>query len=264
MLTGLVAVAALLLVRTPVPVRRSGFYALHGHRVFRAGRQAVTGIDVEYEGRRFAARRAADGWRIDGAPASAGTADALDGLLDTLLSLRAVDVFRSREAHTFGLDAPRGHITLVTGRGPRRLAIGAFNGGGTAFYARCGRDPRVLLVGGLVLSELQRVFYTRDLPPRGATESSCGPAAAMATASSAPSRGSPACSASPSGGHPAEQAEPLVNALAGRGGGRPPAAQVLRSWVWPVAESPRQLPGRREAPGLTPRRARAGTRGRRA
>jgi hypothetical protein len=130
--------------------------------VLRADRPAVRGIEAEVEGRRFVAERTADGWRLDGHPASPGAADALNDLLDLLVDLRAVDAFRASDPAVFGFDSPRGTIELVTPRARRRLVIGRLNAAGSVAYARRDRDPRVLQVGTFLLSSLERVFYQRD------------------------------------------------------------------------------------------------------
>jgi hypothetical protein len=130
--------------------------------VLRADRPAVRGIEAEVEGRRFVAERTADGWRLDGHPASPGAADALNDLLDLLIDLRAVDAFRADDPKVFGLDRPRVTVELVTPRARRRLVIGGFNAAGSVVYARRDRDPRVFQVGTFLLSSLERVFYQRD------------------------------------------------------------------------------------------------------
>lgn len=122
----------------------------------------MRGIDVTLGPRRFAARWGAAGWEIDGRPAGGTTAAALDDLRRTLDTLRAVDVFRPRDGSRFGLERPEGTITVSTSRRTRRLVIGALNASGSAFYARRDADPRILLVGSGLLSDLERVFYTRD------------------------------------------------------------------------------------------------------
>jgi hypothetical protein len=127
----------------------------------------VRGIEVALGERRFAARRTEQGWEIDGSAAGRGAAEALDGLLDTLVHLRAVDTFRNRDTSAFGLARPRATIDLVTVRGVRRLVIGDMNVTGTTLYARRIGDPRVLQVGTLLLSELERVFYFRSAPAQG-------------------------------------------------------------------------------------------------
>jgi hypothetical protein len=161
-LAALVAVAAALVFVVRAPVQRSGFYAVRGHRVFRVPREAVRGIDVVLEERRFSARRTGQGWRLDGAPASPESGRALDDLLEALVGLRVTDSFRSRDASTFGLDQPRASIEVFTPRGVRRLTLGAMNSTASALYARREGNPRILQIGALLLSELERVFYTRD------------------------------------------------------------------------------------------------------
>jgi len=161
----LAAVAALglvlvLSIRGPITPR--GRDAARGHRLFNTEPRWVRGIEVELDGRHVASTRSARGWDVDGRPAATQTAEALGDLLDTLLALRAVDVFRAPDLAAFGLVRPRGTITVVTGRGPRRLLVGGLNAAGSAFYARRDGDPRVLQVGTLVLSEVDRVFYTME------------------------------------------------------------------------------------------------------
>ena len=161
-LAALVALGAALVVLVRAPVRPRGQLAVRGHRVFGVGPHAVRGIDVVLEARRFGARRTAEGWEIDGRRASLGTAAALDDLLESLVGLRAVDSFRSRDAASYGLERPRATIEVATARGVRRLVIGDLNAAGSALYARRVGDPRVLQVGSALLSDLERVFFTRD------------------------------------------------------------------------------------------------------
>ena len=87
-LAGLVVLGATLVVLVRAPLRPRGQFAVRGHRVFGLGRGAVRGIEVALEGRRFSARRTAEGWEIDGRRASPGTAAALDDLLETVVGLR--------------------------------------------------------------------------------------------------------------------------------------------------------------------------------
>jgi hypothetical protein len=153
-----------LLVRPPD--RRTGADAVRGHRVFGAGARVVRGIEVVLGERRFTARRTTQGWDIDGRPADAATSAALHDLGDTLSTLRAIDVFRSRDTSTFGLDRPHATIVLETPRGPRRLAIGDPNAAGSALYARRDGDARIMQVGTGLLSSLERVLYHRDRAQR--------------------------------------------------------------------------------------------------
>jgi hypothetical protein len=163
---GLVALGALLVAVIRAPERKTGFYAVRGTRVVRVPRHAVRRLDVALGARRFSAEHWAGGWQIDGHPASPGTAAALDDLTDTLVGLRAVDAFRSRDASSYGLDRPRGTIDVFTARGVHRLLLGSLNAAGSTFYARRLGDPRTLQLGTLLLSEIERVFYNRDGPPR--------------------------------------------------------------------------------------------------
>ena len=162
MLATAAVLGAVLLVVVRAPERQLPREAIRGQRVFRVGTHGVEQIVVTLEGRRFAARRTGSTWAIDGHPANAGTADALDDLVDTLVRLRAVDVFRPADGASFGLDAPQATIELVGPHATRRLLLGAPNSIGSAFYAQRPGDPRVLQVGAGILSELERVFYHRD------------------------------------------------------------------------------------------------------
>ena len=164
MLATAAVLGAVLLVVVRAPERQLPREAIRGQRVFRVGTHGVEQIVVTLEGRRFAARRTGSTWEIDGHPANAGTADALDDLVDTLAGLRAVDVFRSRDPATYGLGRPRATIEVTTGRRRRRLVLGETNAAGSAYYGRRDGDPRIMQVGALVVSEIQRVFYTRDGP----------------------------------------------------------------------------------------------------
>jgi len=170
-LAALVIGGLVLLVVVRAPVERKGFYALRGHRVFGVSHAAVRGIEVEMAGRRFAAHRLDHGWEIDGREANPVATDALEDLVETVAHLRAVDVFRPKDGTTsYGLEPPRGTITVTTARSVRRLLLGDPNTAGSALYARRAEDPRIIQVGTLLLSEIERVFYQRDgpAPPRGA------------------------------------------------------------------------------------------------
>ena len=162
-MTALVALGALLvtLVRAPERLPPPGE---RGHRIFRVSREAVRGIDVTLGERHFVAQRTADGWSIDGRPAGRRAAEALDDLSHMLTTLRAVDVFRHDEPSHFGLDDPSGTITLSTARGEHRLSLGSHNSASTTLYARRDDDPRLLQVGTLLISSLDRVLYSRDHP----------------------------------------------------------------------------------------------------
>jgi uncharacterized protein DUF4340 len=162
LLAGLAGLGALLVAVVRAPERPAGRDAVRGHRIFAVAPGAVRAVEVTLDARHFSARRAGERWEIDGRPASAGTADALTDLVDTLAGLRAVDVFRGGDASEYGLDRPRATIDLVTARGRRRVVFGEMTASGSSYYARRVGDPRILQVGVLVLTDVERVFYTRD------------------------------------------------------------------------------------------------------
>jgi hypothetical protein len=161
----LVALAGALVATVRAPERRTGFYAMRGHRVFDVGARSVDAVDVVLGDRRFAAERRDARWSIDGRPATAGTAAALDDLVSALAGLRAVDVFRADAGAGFGLVQPHGSIEVRTARGRRRLELGEITASGGAVYARRVGDPRLLQVGTGLLSSLERVFFERDERP---------------------------------------------------------------------------------------------------
>jgi hypothetical protein len=162
-LLALVVVAAGLASVVRPPARVPPAERVRGHRVLGVGAPAVRALDVELGEHRFSARRRDGGWDVDGEPAGAGTARALDDLVAGLAHLRALDAFRPRDGVAYGLDRPRATIAVTTGRGVRRLVVGATNAAGSAFYARRVGAPRVVLVGTGLLSGLERVLYQRRL-----------------------------------------------------------------------------------------------------
>jgi hypothetical protein len=160
LLAGLVVLGALLVVVVRAPERRAP--PARGHRVFRVAERAVRAVDVRLDTRRFTAVRTGDGWTLDGRPAAPVAVAALDDLVRTLARLRAVDVFRPRDRASFGLDAPQASITLRTPRAARHVVLGDTNAAGSAVYARRDGDPRILQVGVMLLSSLERVFWARS------------------------------------------------------------------------------------------------------
>ncbi len=166
MLAACVAVGAVLVAVVDPPLRRTGWYAVRGKPVFRFTRGAVRGLEVALGAQRFAATRTDGGWRLDGRAPTPQTAAALDDLLTALLDLRPIAAFRAHGDAAFGLDRPRGTIEVVTGRGPRRLALGALTVDGASLYARRDGDPRVLQLGTALLSSLERVLYYRTAVER--------------------------------------------------------------------------------------------------
>ncbi len=144
------------------PERRTGFYAVRGHRVFGVPARAVTGVTVDLGDRRFEAERHGEAWTLDGRPATPGAAAALRDLVATLAGLRSVDVFRPRDGAGYGLGQPHGWIEVRTASARRRLDLGDFTAGGGTLYARRAGDPRVLQIGTGLLSSFQRVLFERD------------------------------------------------------------------------------------------------------
>lgn len=155
----LVGVGAALLLVVRAPQDPSGQHALRGPRVLRLARKAVSALEVRLGERAFVARRTDAGWEVGGRATPAAAAESLDDLVGLLSALRAVDAFRPHDAASYGLDPPAGTIRVTTGRGATTLALGSLNAAGSAIYARREGDPRVMLVGTLLLSSLERVFF---------------------------------------------------------------------------------------------------------
>jgi hypothetical protein len=166
-LAALVVVGAALLLLVRAPVRPTGLPALGGHRVVRVPADAVVRVELAHAGETLRARRTAAGWEIDGRPAEPGVTEALVDLVAMLTGLRAIDVFRGRDATTYGLDRPRSQIVVATVRRTVELDLGELNSAGSAVYARRTGDPRVLLVGTTVASAVDRVLYQRRIARGG-------------------------------------------------------------------------------------------------
>lgn len=141
---------------------------MRGPRVLRVAAGQVRGVQVTLHDRGFSAIRAADGWRLDGRPATDGAGEALDQLRELLADLRAIDAFATSDLAQFGLDDPAGTLAITTSRGQRRLLLGGMNASGSALYARRDGDRRVFQIGVGLLSTIERVFYQRELAARPA------------------------------------------------------------------------------------------------
>lgn len=155
----LVLVGAALVRTVRPPARPTREETLRGPRVFRVVPSAVRAVEVTLGERGFVARRSDAGWTIDGRTALRPAAEALDDLVALLVGLRAVDVFRPRDAASYGLDPPAGTIRVTSGRRTTTIALGSLNAAGSAIYARRAGDPRVMQVGTLLLSSVERVFF---------------------------------------------------------------------------------------------------------
>lgn len=154
--------AGALLLVVGAPPRRTGLESVRGPRVLRVRAASVRAVEVRAGEHQVAAVRAADGWRLDGGPASPGAVDALDTLVATLAELRAVDAFRPERGAQLGLDPPTATITLGTARRRIVLRLGAPNASGGSVYAERPGHPRIFLVGTGLLSALERLFYQTD------------------------------------------------------------------------------------------------------
>jgi len=165
LLATLVVFGLVLVAIVQPPTRRSGIESTRGHRVFRGDAAAVRAVTVRLDGRWLAAQRTPGGWELEGRTASAIEASALTDLVSLLTTLRAVDVFRSDHQDAFGLSPPRGLVELDTARQRWRLALGGFTAGSTTLYARREGDPRVLSVGTLLLSAIERVLNAAGQRP---------------------------------------------------------------------------------------------------
>lgn len=157
----------------PAPRRATGPESVRGHRVLPVVRGAVRELTLTLGGRDVRARRSSGGgWEIDGRLADASTAERVEDLVEILAHMRAIDVFRPRDVGGYGLEPPRGTITVATDRRTRRLTLGSLNAAGSALYVRRDRDRRVMQVGSLLLSRLELVFHAldprRDRPATGA------------------------------------------------------------------------------------------------
>jgi Domain of unknown function (DUF4340) len=159
----LVALATGLVLVIEGPRRISGPESVHGPRVLHLRAAGVRAIEVEAGTRRLSATRSPGGWVLDGRPAPAPAAEALDALAETLAGVRALDAFRPGDRQALGLDPARAMLTVRTRRGDQRLRLGETNASGGALYVERDGHPRAFLVGTGLLSSLDRVFYQRDL-----------------------------------------------------------------------------------------------------
>jgi hypothetical protein len=155
--------AAILVLVVEAPHPRSGPESIRGPRVFRVSGRAVREIELSGGTRHLVATRTPEGWRMDDRAASAGEAEALDALVETLTRLRAVDAFRIADHGVLGLVPPAATITVRSARRSRTLLLGIPNAAGSALYAEREGHPRVFLIGTGVLSAIERVFYQRDV-----------------------------------------------------------------------------------------------------
>jgi hypothetical protein len=154
-----VALGAFLVVTVRAPERPVGEHAVRGHRVFRVARHAVRALDVTLGERRFSARRAgAGGSSTDGPRPRAPPRRSTTCSTRSPRCARSTCSAAATRARTGSIDRTR------RSRCTRRAAPAASSS--AASTRRAARstpqrrgDPRVLLVGTLILTEAERVFY---------------------------------------------------------------------------------------------------------
>src|SRR5262249_8546199 len=155
------------------PRRLSGPESVRGPHVLRVRASAVREVEIEAGPRRLRAARSGSGWVLDGSPATAAAAGALQTLVSTLARLRALDAFRPPAPHAPRPPAPP--PLLTPRRGDQRLRLGALTAAGSALYAERDGHPRVFLAGTGLLTALERVFYQQDLGRGGAPRPETAP-----------------------------------------------------------------------------------------
>src|SRR5262249_56401396 len=116
----LVVMGAALVMVVEGPRRLSGPESVRGPHVLRVRAGAVRELEIEAGPRRLRAARSGSGWVLDGSPATAAAADALDTLVSTLAGLRAVDAFRPGDRQGLRPRAPPALITLPAPPGAPR------------------------------------------------------------------------------------------------------------------------------------------------
>ncbi len=126
--------------------------------------ESITGLRVETGNRRLAAVRAGSTWRVlDPTPAAPRAVEAVGALADALARVVAIDTFTRAEVDRgeLGLEPPRMRVTveLDGGRAPVVLRLGDFVPTGGSVYASIDGDPRVLQIGALLATEVERTLH---------------------------------------------------------------------------------------------------------
>jgi hypothetical protein len=160
-----VLLAGALVVLVDPPPRPTGEEAVSGPRLVRMPMASVERVVIAIGERRAAAERSGGRWTAAGRPASAPLAAALDDLLATLATLRAVDRFRPRDGATFGFEPPRASIELGAPDRTTHIVLGELNAARSAVYARRDGSPQVWLIGLYLVSALERVIYFASAAP---------------------------------------------------------------------------------------------------
>ena len=130
-----------------------------GPPLLSAPQEDVAQIEWEDGETRRVIMRAGDGW-TDAAGRPWGS-DAVTDLVEALATLRPLVVIdpEPKDPTKYGLGpgAPQLRLLDQAGRHLLALEIGSRNPAWTALYARLGGKPEVLLVGGLLRWELEKV-----------------------------------------------------------------------------------------------------------
>jgi hypothetical protein len=120
---------------------------------------AVARVELQEDGRRLTAVRGGEGWTDpSGRP---WRASAVSDLVDTLGSLRPVMVVdpQPKEPADYGLGAAarRLEVSGSDGRSVLALELGERNPAWTGIYARRAGRPEVMLIGGVLSWELEKL-----------------------------------------------------------------------------------------------------------
>jgi hypothetical protein len=140
-----------------------------GERVFHFDPKRVRAVELSLRGRKgqFKFIRRDATWTLYGPEGSVEVpADRLDGFLETMSGLtRLVEIAGPEIAPTdFGLDPPRAVVTLRDGR-TSMLAVGDRNPPLTALYVQVLPSPTIVLVGSVLLWDLDKLIaLTKTLP----------------------------------------------------------------------------------------------------
>jgi hypothetical protein len=128
----------------------------------------VVGLRVRMGTRRLDAVREGDGWRIVQLPSARPAASAaVATLVDALVAIVPVDAFARQEIDrgALGLVTGRARIELDTAksRNAAVLILGDYAPTRGSVYAALASDPRIFLLGALIVGRIEAAFH-RALP----------------------------------------------------------------------------------------------------
>lgn len=148
--------------RRAAPARAVGSDAL-----LRDAAEAVRRVDVIEPGRHLTALRAPGGWiDADGRPWEGAAVGDLVDALGTLRPLMLIDTApRAPAEYGLGGDAARLEIASADGRVLLALDVGDRNPAHTGMYVRRTGRPEIVLVGGLLGWELDKLRAAAPPPP---------------------------------------------------------------------------------------------------